>query len=114
MLAASSPGSGIEVAYYVIASIIAIGTVAIGGGRLLLWLKRRWTQEGEARAESSRVVAENTEAAKANTEAVAALSSKLDGFATSVRSDLNGHEQRITRLELDRGIGHEGGNHGTG
>ncbi len=112
LASAAGPGSGIEVAYYVIASVIAIGTVAIGGGRLMLWLKRRWTQEGEQRAESSRVVAENTEAAKANTEAVAALSAKLEGFATSVRSDLNGHEQRITRLELGQGLHEGGGNHG--
>jgi len=109
---AASPGTGIEAAYYVIASVIAIGGIAIGGAKLLLWLRGRWTREGQQRAESSRVIEENTVAAKANTEAIADLSGKLEGFAAGVRSDLNGHEQRITRLELDRGSGRAGSNHG--
>lgn len=108
MLSAAAPGpGGIEVAYYVIASVIAIGTVAIGGGRLMVWLKGRWTQEGQQRAESTRIIAENTRAAMANTEAIAGLSVKLAEFATSVRSDISGHEHRITRLEMGQRITRE-------
>jgi hypothetical protein len=109
LLAAGSAGSGVEVAYYVIASVIALGGVFFGAVKLLFWLKRRWTQEGEQRAESSRVIEANTKAAQANTDAISHLTEKFDGFASSVQGQLNGHDSRITRLEIQQGIGPNSG-----
>jgi len=108
---ATGSGANIEIVYYVIASVIAIGGVAIGGARVMMWLRGRWTREGEQRAAATAVIEENTKAAQANTVAIGDLSGKLDRFADNVHADLatvhaelNGHGQRIHRLEVHQGI----------
>lgn len=121
MLTASAPGApGIENFYYVVTVVVAIGGVFIGGGRMLLWLRSKWTKEGEQRAANSQVIQANTAAAVANTAAIGELGAKLDRFADSVHSEfgvvhaeLNGHATRIARVELQQGIGPAGSN-GTG
>lgn len=116
---ASSSATGIELLYYVVASVIAVGGVVIGGARLLLWLRSRWTKEGEQRAASAQVIEANTKAAEDNTKAIGDLGKKLDKFAdrvdadfAAVHSELNGHGARITRVELQQGLGPAGPNGG--
>jgi hypothetical protein len=117
VVASAAAEPGIEVFYYVVGSVIAIGGVAIGGARLLMWLRSRWTREGEQRAASSKVIEDNTKAALANTAAIGELGAKLDRFAEGVHdqfdqvhAELNGHGAKIARLEMQQGIGPSGPN----
>ena len=61
--------------------------------------QKKWTQEGAAAQKNTAALDRNTEAATANTRAIADLGDKFDRFAVEVRDKLNGHNARLGRIE---------------
>jgi uncharacterized protein HemX len=110
--AAGDEGSaGVLTLYYLAGSIATILGVAYGIIRYYGRQRDRWQQEGQQRAEQATAMKNNSQKLTENTEAIAALTHKLDDFITTVRSELNGLTHRVTRLEdyrdaSDRRDGH--------
>lgn len=84
---------------------IAVGILAtvISG----LWaLKRyndkqreKWIYQGKQEQDLSDQLEKNAEATKVNTAAIDKLVGRMDGFASRVDGQLNGHDKRIEKLE---------------
>ena len=85
--------------YYVVGTAASITGILASGRSLYVKQKRRWTDEGAAASAHNNALKANTDAATKNTQAIAALTTKLDTFATEVRGELNGHQRRIDRIE---------------
>jgi len=95
-----SGGGPVDTVYYVLASVALIGGFLLWVWRYLLRQRAKWIDEGTAKAEQIRVQRENSAQLQANTAAIAALTSQMSDFITSVHSELNGLGKRVTRLEF--------------
>lgn len=92
-------GGGLLTLYYVAGCVLALLGLAEAGRRIYNRQKRRWTEEGESRAHQARVMEENNEQLKGNTNAIAALTIQLGEFITTSRRELDGLGHRISSLE---------------
>lgn len=105
LLSVAEPGGNSissTTAYYIIASIATVFGVMAGLMRYYSRQRERWTQEGQQRAEQANATKHNSDKLDENTHAIFTLTSELRDFITSVRSELNGHENRIGILERFR------------
>jgi hypothetical protein len=92
-------GADLTPVSYIAGTAASITAVLAGARSYYARQRKRWTDEG-ARAEASTQALEaNTRAAAANTAALADLGRKLGEFTDETRRELNGHDQRIGRLE---------------
>jgi len=99
----SSSGSlSTDTIYYIIGSIATIFGIAGGLIRYYGKQKERWTQEGQQRAEQATAVKYNSDKLDENTRAVSSLTGELRDFVKTVRSELNGHDNRLGLLERFR------------
>lgn len=96
--AASPPVSPSEW-LYILAALVTIVT----GWLALRSALRKWVgqreKEAVEKADLSKAIMGNIEATRANTEALGKMGQDFHDFATETRSQLNGHAERIGRLE---------------
>ena len=88
--------------YYIVASIATVFGVVAGLMKYYSRQRERWTLEGQQRAEQANATKHNSDKLDENTHAIFTLTSELREFVVSVRSELNGHENRIGILERFR------------
>lgn len=99
ILAASQPGDNLVPLYYITAIIISVGTGIWGLSRWFEKQRTKWQQEATHDAHISEELAANTAAAMKNTAAITLLTQEMGAFAQRVDKELNGHGNRISRLE---------------
>jgi hypothetical protein len=95
----SSASTGLDNFYYILASIALVGGFLEGMRRFLIKQRKKWVDEGKAKAETLQAQKDNSMQLKANTEAIAALTKQMGEFIANVHSELNGLGKRIARLE---------------
>lgn len=96
---ATSGPSGVEPLYYVVGILAAL----VAG----LWAlkkyndkqREKWIHQGKQEQDLSDQLEKNAEATKVNTAAIDKLVGRMDGFASQINSQLNGHDKRIEKLE---------------
>jgi hypothetical protein len=92
-------GGDLVPVYYITGTAASIAAV-LGGARAYYSRQRkRWTDEGARVQRSTEALDSNTDAARANTDAIQKLSARIDTFAEETRRQLNGHDMRLQRLE---------------
>lgn len=106
LAAGSQPGDNLVPLYYISAIIISVGTAVWALARWFDRQRSKWANEAthdahlsdelRANTDAARV---NTEAAKSNTTAIDNLAIRMESFAVKVETELNGHNNRISRLE---------------
>jgi predicted histidine transporter YuiF (NhaC family) len=113
LAAIAQPGAGSSISsvtvYYILGSVATVFGVAGGLMKYYGKQRERWTQEGQQRAEQAAAVRHNSDKLDENTHAVFSLTAELREFVTSVRTELNGHENRIGILERFREDMRKGG-----
>jgi hypothetical protein len=91
--------AGDPAVYLIAGTAASVMGVLTGARSFYVRQKKRWTDEGARGQRNTKALEDNTRAAAENTQAIGALTIKLDTFATETRDRLSGHDLRIGRLE---------------
>lgn len=93
------PGDNLVPLYYISAIVVSVGTAIWALAKWFDKQKQKWAREATHDAHLADELRANTEAAKGNTDAIRHLAGRMDNFAVKVEAELNGHDNRIARLE---------------
>lgn len=99
MLALAEAGAGTPGWYFIVGTICALVGMAFGFHKYYSSQRKSWLGEGESRARTAEAIESNTAANRANTEAIGKMTDKLDRFIDSVRTEMNSHDIRLTKIE---------------
>ena len=109
---AAAAGNGdttIVTVVYILTGLSLIIGFAVGTYKYVQRQKKKWTDDGITRQKQAQATADNTAMMRKNTEAVDKLTEKFGEFALSVRQELNGHSERLGKLETWRRHSNGGG-----
>jgi uncharacterized protein HemX len=87
-LAASTSGTGLVTFYYVLACVVAVGTISVGIWRFYIWQRNKWTEDGKRREQQNQAIEKNNEQLDANTRAIGDLTRQLIDFVTTMKTDV--------------------------
>lgn len=106
-VAAQAASASPETLYYTLGVIVTVSGALLALWRFMMRQRKKWIDEGAAKAEAVQAQKDNTAQMKANTDAIHRLTlsqnemaGKLTDFITSVHSELNGLGKRVSRLEF--------------
>jgi hypothetical protein len=98
-IAQSSDGDNLVPLYYISAIVVSVGTAIWALARWFDKQKQKWQHEATHDAHLGDELRANTDAAEHNTEAIKNLANEMGAFASKAETELNGHSNRLGRLE---------------